>query len=107
MFHFLRPDLSGRNTHSQKNTHSTFLAVVFVIVQHEAAPALTAVAPEGVHTFMLAASVFFGALVDICPKVKKANKLPECYKSLRERTVSNLEQLLSFVQGNFSQDAER
>ena len=47
-------------------SHRTFLAVVLVIVQHEAAAALTAVAPEGVHAFVLAASVFFGALVDIC-----------------------------------------
>lgn len=39
---------------------------MLIIVQHEAAATLTAVAPEGVHTFMLAASVFFGALVYIC-----------------------------------------
>lgn len=42
-----------------------FLAVMFIIVQHEAAAALTAVASKGVHTFMLATSVFFRALVYI------------------------------------------
>lgn len=49
-----------------RNTYCTFLAVVLVIVQHEAAAALAAVASEGVHTFVLAASVFFGALIYIC-----------------------------------------
>lgn len=44
----------------------TFLAVVLVVVQHEAAAALTAVAAEGVDALVLAASVFFGTLVDIC-----------------------------------------
>lgn len=48
----------------------TFLAVVFIIMQHEAAAALTAVAPEGVDALVLAASVFFGTLVDICRIVK-------------------------------------
>lgn len=39
---------------------------MLIVMEHEAAAALTAVAPEGVHTFMLAAAVLFGALVDIC-----------------------------------------
>lgn len=43
----------------------TFLAVVLVVVQHEAAAALTAVAPEGVDALLLAASILFGTLVDI------------------------------------------
>lgn len=42
---------------------STFFAVVPVFVQHEAAPALAAVAPEGVDTLVLAATVLLGALV--------------------------------------------
>lgn len=42
---------------------------MLVIVQHEAAAALTAVASEGVHTLVLAASVFFGALVYVCGNV--------------------------------------
>lgn len=44
----------------------TFLAVVLVVVQHEPAATLTAVATEGVHTLVLAASIVLGALVDIC-----------------------------------------
>lgn len=47
-------------------TYSTFLTVVLVIMQHEAAATLTAVASKGVHTFMLAASIFFRALIYIC-----------------------------------------
>lgn len=50
--------------------HCTFLAVMFIIMQHEAAAALTAVASEGVHTLVLAAPVFFGALVYICGNVQ-------------------------------------
>lgn len=49
-----------------KQVYSTFLAVVFILMQHEAAATLTPVAPKRVHTFMLAASVSFGALVLIC-----------------------------------------
>lgn len=41
----------------------TFFAVVFVLVQHKATAALTAVAPEGVDTLMLAASILLRALV--------------------------------------------
>lgn len=44
----------------------TFLAVVLIIMQHEAAAALTTVASEGVDALVLAASIFFGTLVDIC-----------------------------------------
>lgn len=44
----------------------TFLAVVLIIMQHEAAAALTTVAPEGIDALVLAASIFFGTLVDIC-----------------------------------------
>lgn len=43
---------------------------MFIIMQHEAATALTAVASEGVHTLVLAAPVFFGALVYICGNVQ-------------------------------------
>lgn len=46
--------------------YGTFLAVVPVVVQHEAAAALTAVAPKSVYAFVLAAAVTFGALVYIC-----------------------------------------
>lgn len=49
----------------------TFLAVVLVVVQHEAAAALAAVASEGVDALVLAASIFFGTLIDICEIVKK------------------------------------
>lgn len=41
----------------------TLFAVVLVLVQHKAAPALAAVAPEGVDAFVLTAAVFLGALV--------------------------------------------
>lgn len=51
---------------SEQWTYCTFLAVMPVVVQHEAPAALTAVAPEGVYTFMLAASITFGALIYIC-----------------------------------------
>lgn len=44
----------------------TFLAVVLIIMQHEAAAALTTVAPKGIDALVLAASIFFGTLVDIC-----------------------------------------
>lgn len=56
----------GRPAASGNQDTLTFLAVVLVVVQHEAAAALTAVASEGIHALMLAASVFFGTLVDIC-----------------------------------------
>lgn len=39
---------------------------MLVVVQHEPAATLTAVASKGVHTLVLAASIVFGALIDIC-----------------------------------------
>lgn len=44
----------------------TFLAVVLVVVQHEAAAALALVAAEGVEALVLAAPVVLGALVLVC-----------------------------------------
>lgn len=44
----------------------TFLAVVLVVVQHEAAAALALVAAEGVEALVLAAAVVLGALVLVC-----------------------------------------
>lgn len=44
----------------------TFLAVVFIFMQDKATPALAAVATEGVHTLVLAATILLRALVLIC-----------------------------------------
>lgn len=41
----------------------TFFTVVLVLVQHKAAPALTAVASEGVDALVLTAAILLGALV--------------------------------------------
>lgn len=49
----------------------TFLAVVFVVVQDEAAAALALVAAEGVDAVLLTAAVVLGALVLVC---RGANK---------------------------------
>ena len=45
---------------------NTFFTVVFVLMQHKATPALTAVAPEGVDTLVLTATVLLRALVFVC-----------------------------------------
>lgn len=52
----------------------TFLAVVLIVVQHEAAVAPTSVASEGVDALVLAASLLFGALVDICSIVSRRRR---------------------------------
>lgn len=55
----------------------TFLAVVLIIVQHEAAAALTTVTPEGIDALVLAAAIFFGTLVDICEIIEKKQRTDE------------------------------
>lgn len=44
---------------------------MLVVVQHEAAATLTAVAAESVDALVLAAAVFFGTLVNICRNAKQ------------------------------------
>lgn len=64
---------------------------MLVIVQHEAAAALTAVASEGVHTLVLAASVFFGALVYVCGDV--GTTLIKKHFTVRSRKQTKLTEL--------------
>lgn len=50
--------------HKEKSLRwNTFFTVVFVLMQHKATSALTAVAPKGVDTLMLTATVLLRALI--------------------------------------------
>lgn len=60
-----------QNTGGNSLRWNTFFAVVFVLVQHKAAPTLTAVASKGVDTLMLAAAILLRALIFVCSKWKK------------------------------------
>lgn len=53
-------------------TNLTLFAVVFIFVQDKATPALAAVATEGVHTLMLAATVLLRALILICEESEQS-----------------------------------
>lgn len=52
----------------------TFLAVMFVLMQHEAVTALTDVRAHGVDALVLAASVVLAALVFVCWGEKPATR---------------------------------
>lgn len=51
-----------------KYRRNTFFTVVFVLMQHKAAPTLTAVASKGVNTLMLAAAILLRTLIFVCSK---------------------------------------
>ena len=53
----------------------TFLAVVLVVVEDEAAATLALVAAEGVDAVLLAAAVVLGALVLVCRGASKGGRV--------------------------------
>ena len=61
-----RPQAAGSGRCPGALAALTFLAVVLVVVQDEAAATLTLVAAEGVDAVLLAAAVILGALVLVC-----------------------------------------
>lgn len=70
--------LTGQREEQKGNT---FFTVMFVLMQHKAAPALTTIAAKGVDTLMLTATVLLGALVfiwrgDDQKKPKKNTSIP-------------------------------
>lgn len=48
---------------------------MFIVMQHKATATLTTVAPEGIDTLMLAASILLRALILVCMGTEHCQKL--------------------------------